>query len=466
MVASLALSLLASGAAEKPRCLAMSGGLPATEIEPGIEEAVEAARARIAAAPDDDDAYGRLGTLLEAYARFEAAAACYGEALERAPNGFRWLYLLGSAQASAGMHDEAVGNLERASEIDPTYAPAGLRLAAALLSAGRAERSLEAAKRVVAANPSLPQAHYAVGQALAEAGRLRPALESFERACELLPQYGAAHYARAQTLRRLGEDAAARKAIDRHQQLRDLPPAALDDPLGPHNDALGSGARAHIARGAVAAGNQESDEAVREFEAALAINPRLVVAHSNLILLYGEIGRIEDARRHYEAALESNPGWAQAHYNWGALLAQQGRLEEADSALRQALESDSHYADARVQLGLTLDGRERFDEAEVQYRRALESNPLHEQAHYLLGGSLLRKGRIEEGLEELERAVGSDDAQRMAQLDALAAAHETEGNIRAARWYARRGRRLAEELGKSESIERFDERLRRLDGVE
>ena len=114
---------------------------------------------------------------------------------------------------------------------------------------------------------------------------------------------------------------------------------------------------------------------------------------------------------------------------------------------------------------LILDQRERHDEAEEQYRRALESNPLHSDARDLLGRALLRKGRVEEGLEQLELAVGGDEEGRTAQLEALAAAHEAGGNVRAALWYARRGRRNAEKFGQREYVERFEERIRRLDGL-
>ena len=48
----------------------------------------------------------------------------------------------------------------------------------------------------------------------------------------------------------------------------------------------------------------------------LRINPDDAEAHFNLGVIYGQQGRTDEAIREYQAALRINPDDAEAHYNW------------------------------------------------------------------------------------------------------------------------------------------------------
>ena len=45
---------------------------------------------------------------------------------------------------------------------------------------------------------------------------------------------------------------------------------------------------------------------------------------------YGQQGRIDEAIREYQAALRINPDDAEAHYNLGVVYGQQGRTRRGD----------------------------------------------------------------------------------------------------------------------------------------
>ena len=60
-------------------------------------------------------------------------------------------------------------------------------------------------------------------------------------------------------------------------------------------------------------------EEIREYQAALRINPDYAEAHYNLGVVYTRQGRIDEAIRELQAALRINPDFADAHYNLGVI---------------------------------------------------------------------------------------------------------------------------------------------------
>jgi imidazolonepropionase-like amidohydrolase len=79
------------------------------------------------------------------------------------------------------------------------------------------------------------------------------------------------------------------------------------------------------------------DEATKEFQATLNLDPQNSKAHLNLGLIYDRQNRPEDALRELQMALELEPNNAKIHYNLGVTLARGGRTEEAKKAFENAI---------------------------------------------------------------------------------------------------------------------------------
>jgi len=101
---------------------------------------------------------------------------------------------------------------------------------------------------------------------------------------------------------------------------------------------------AHYNLGVVYIQQGHLDDAIREFQAALRINPDFVEAHGNLGLAYGQQGRSDDAIREYQSALRINPDYVEAHYNLGLAYGQQGREDEAIREIKIAAQLGSQQA--------------------------------------------------------------------------------------------------------------------------
>ena len=462
ILAGCLVAICASAGSPDSDCWRRSEIEKATHERSALEQ-IEAARRRIAARPEQAAPRAELGMILYAYESFAVAQVCYEEAARLDPESPRWHYYLARVLSWNGDDEGVLRAIDRVLEDDPNNHPAQLLRAETLFRSGRLGASERAWREALRRRSDSAHAHYGLGQTLAARGLHDQAAQSFERAVELLPHYAQARYALAIAYRRIGEAEKAQREIEAHARLGQAPPPLLADPWMEEVHAKYRGARSHVARGSLAARAGRAEEAIAEFQLALEMNPKLVVAHSNLINLYSEAERFDKAEEHYRLAIAISGNWAEAHANWGGALLRQGRLDEASATLRKAIYASPHFAEARVQLGLTFDELGRAGAAAEQYRLALDSNPLHPHAHYLLGRSLLRAGRPEEGLDELQKAIDVGDRRTAAYLDALVRVHEAEGNLDLALGYARRALARARKDGLAELIAPLKKSIARLE---
>jgi protein O-mannosyl-transferase len=170
---------------------------------------------------------------------------------------------------------------------------------------------------------------------------------------------------------------------------------------------------AHFNLGAALAAQGRSDEAVAEYQEALAIAPNDAEAHSNLGNALAGQGRIDDAITHYETALKLKPAYAEAHSNLGVALARLGRLDEATRHYQRAIDLDPDYAEAHCNLGNALARQARLDEAIAQYQWALRIRPGLADVRRNLGLVSSRREAIRKtlaGRQELLRSQPGDVA--------------------------------------------------------
>ena len=164
-------------------------------------------------------------------------------------------------------------------------------------------------------------------------------------------------------------------------------------------------AAAHYNLGLVYGQQGRLDEAIRELQTALRINPADAEAHTSLGVAYGQQGRRDEEIREYQAALRINPALAEAHGNLGAAYAQQGRGGEAIREFQAALHINPDYAAAHRNLGVAYAEQGRLDEAIREYQAALRINPDYADAHYNLGLAYWQQGRVDESIREYQAAL-------------------------------------------------------------
>ncbi len=131
--------------------------------------------------------------------------------------------------------------------------------------------------------------------------------------------------------------------------------------------------------------------------------------HHDLAVEALRAGRAQEAVREYDEALKLNPDFPEAYLGRG--LAYEfgfGKLEEAERDYRKALALRKDYPEAHNDLGQLLAKTGRLDQAVAEFDTALADLMYREPyvARCNKGLALMRLGRKDEGLAELKACVG------------------------------------------------------------
>ena len=147
------------------------------------------------------------------------------------------------------------------------------------------------------------------------------------------------------------------------------------------------------------------DEAVRQFEESIRLEPDNAEAHNSLGIALGKNGQTDEAIRQFEEALRLRPDFADAHDNLGVALAAKGQTDEAIRQYLEALRLKPDNAEAHNNLGAALGKKGQIDEAVRQYQEALHLNPDAAEAHFNLGVALAAEGQSDEAIRQFQEAL-------------------------------------------------------------
>ena len=167
---------------------------------------------------------------------------------------------------------------------------------------------------------------------------------------------------------------------------------------------------AENALGVQAMNQGRSEEALRHFERSLNdLSPRLRPGyrevHTNLGLLFTNLGRFDEARQQLEQVLAAQPDFPEAHNNLALLSLRQGRLDEARSHAERAVRLSPEFVDAHFNLALMLQAEGHLEEAATHFERVVELQPGDGEAHAQLGRVLSALDRRDEARVHLAEAL-------------------------------------------------------------
>jgi tetratricopeptide (TPR) repeat protein len=147
------------------------------------------------------------------------------------------------------------------------------------------------------------------------------------------------------------------------------------------------------------------DEAEAACREAIRLDGESDGPHTNLGFILVDKGRPDEAIAEYREAIRLNKDDPANHYNLGTALKAQGELVEAEAVCREAVRLKNGYARAHGVLGDVL--REKGDVAGAiaEYREAMRLEPDLAGPHDGLGGALRDAGRLDEAIAEHTEAI-------------------------------------------------------------
>jgi len=162
---------------------------------------------------------------------------------------------------------------------------------------------------------------------------------------------------------------------------------------------------------------RDSQTAIRWYEKAIALNPRLVVAHNNLGKDLRLLRRYDEAIEAIEEALRIDPKNVMAHGRIASVFLDQGDLKAALASAESALRLDPNHSYAHNTIGLVRHKRGDFDGAIEAFREALRIEPKHGDARCNLAESLLAKGDLKGAIAAYRMALEIDPELVLANLN-------------------------------------------------
>ncbi|SHH27883.1 tetratricopeptide repeat protein [Ferrimonas marina] len=151
--------------------------------------------------------------------------------------------------------------------------------------------------------------------------------------------------------------------------------------------------------------------------------------HCGYAGLLASVNQPQQALAQFDKALALDSGFADAHYNKARLLQQQGHNAKAQGHYQRALSLQPNHGGAQLGLGQTLVAEGQLDQAESGYQQWLSKQPQDHRILYQLGQLLLKRGEFAQALGQLEQATqlaGGPPLYRKALAESLFLLGETE----------------------------------------
>ena len=255
-------------------------------------EAIERARALVAAAPADPDRSFTLG-LAQSEQDVTEAIKTFRRVLELDPRHALARYNLALVLRRADRLPEALDELGRALAIDPRP-EVHYTLGIIYWHQGDLDRAASALRAAVAAEPRYADAHYSLGAVLKAKRDWDGAAASLRRAIALRPDLSAAHYTLAQVLHLRGDDGDARAHFEEAERLR-------------HQAQLEQEAGVWTAVGTQRLDSEDLLGALDSFRRAAAVFEAYAPAHYQMGRTLERLGQRDAARAEFERARQLNP---------------------------------------------------------------------------------------------------------------------------------------------------------------
>ncbi len=180
---------------------------------------------------------------------------------------------------------------------------------------------------------------------------------------------------------------------------------ACNDVIATTGETAETKAVAIFYRGEARFEQEKYDEALRDFDQALAITPGLVAAINRRADVYFVRGDFETARIGYDRAIQLQPdsfdGLFGRAYAWQRL----GDNERAMADVNSALAADPEDADALLFRGTLWDEKEEYAKALADFDHAIRTRPDFAMAFYDRGRLYLITGDLEKALADLNMAL-------------------------------------------------------------
>ncbi len=298
----------------------------------------------------------------------------------------------------------------------------GLEHGRELLKAGQYQEALGLLSEAAAAEPANPVVHNYLGEAYFRLKRYQEAIDALNRAVSLDAGYLLPHIGLGIVYESLGETEKAKKEFEEVLSIGSPDPGASEVKLA--SDRLKRiEVREHLSKGRTLYGAGKTEEALAEYNLAIAKDADNPQANLAAGFIYKELKRLRESYEAFKKVIEVQPGNVIAHLNMGEVHATAGAFEEAIASFREVLRLAPGSREAKAAeffIKTSEEGfavrklfeeasdamkNERYGEVVDVYKKILAIEPSNSFALYNLGVAYYKTERLDEALDVLKRSV-------------------------------------------------------------
>lgn len=315
--------------------------------EAPVRDKVESRRSAVLASPTAET-WSDYARVLDVHGFSEDAEKAYLAAVELdASKAFDNLHLAGVVTLQIDL-ERARAHLVRALTLRKDYMATYLHLATIEERLGRFEKAREQ-YALVASRWKSGHALLGLGRAALRAGDAEGAISYLIEAQQLEPRHQGIYEALARAFARVGKPAESRAAAKRAGTLADTP--WFVDPLAEKINDEDARAMTRFRHAYALLKEGQYTEAIKEFEAALQVQPGYIIPRYQLARAFALVGRVDDAYKQLGRILEKDSNNPEALEARARLFLAQKKWTEAERDLRALLKVAPDHPWARAQVG-------------------------------------------------------------------------------------------------------------------
>lgn len=379
--------------------------IPFTDLSDAVIALVDPLIQQATAEPNDSRHRGKLGMAYEANGFPDAAFSSYQQAENLASTDPRWPYYQALILAGRGDHQQAVDAVNRAINIDESYASAWMRRGVWLLDLDRSEEALADFSR--AETLGLKAAGLAgQARALLHQHKAEEALAILEPLTRNAP-FPSIYYLLGRAYRETGNMDQARIALSRGDSTS---PLSWQDPWVTDKRDYEVGFQADSLRAQRYLKAGEYDKAITLFRELHEQEPDNPVIINRLSRAYADAGEGRNSFWVLRRALASEPVHYSVHLNIAPFYEARGDIDSALDHLDQAINANPSVAMPYTRKGLLLQKLRKYPEALAQLKLALDRSPTDPNALFYIGDVEIQMKNWAEGIRRFEQSVLVDPA--------------------------------------------------------
>jgi len=163
------------------------------------------------------------------------------------------------------------------------------------------------------------------------------------------------------------------------------------------------------------------DEAIREYEQAVAAKSDYYEAQCNLGMALFHANRFDEAIQHYQRSLQINPDYDEAHFNLGVSWVQKNQTDKAIHEFEETLRINPFYIGAHHNLGVVLMLVHRVPEGLDHFEKAMKLNPGDPTGHRDFANALLQADHLPEATDQFDATlkINPNDAETRNNLGSI-----------------------------------------------